>query len=152
MLLTLLLMRMSSPSASASASASEHVAENVPERVAPAERTSPAAALIKLEPHSRMSEPTSTESASAARMPAGLLVPQSLRAVLVVHASLLRIRQRLVRFGDLREVFGRSALIWVMLQRLNAIVLLQRASASSWRRRMTTINCSASIATRTNAR
>ena len=60
-------------------------------------------------------------------MPAGLLVPQSLRAVLVVHASLLRIRQRLVRFGDLREVFGRSALIGVMLQRLNAIVLLQRA-------------------------
>tara|TARA_B100001540_G_scaffold301348_1_gene307695 strand:+ start:1389 stop:1892 length:504 start_codon:yes stop_codon:yes gene_type:complete len=129
--------RVSSPASSSAASA-EDVAEHIRERVAAAEpaATEPTAPTVrKLEPNvpSTSREPTeSTESTSgeptAPRMsPALFALAQSLLAVLVVHPSLLGIRERLVRPRELGERLGITTLIGMVFQSLDAVILLERA-------------------------
>ena len=59
--------------------------------------------------------------------PALFALSQSLLAVLVVHPSLLGIRERLVRPRELGERLGITTLIGVVFQRLDAVILLERA-------------------------
>tara|TARA_B100000683_G_scaffold73317_2_gene71964 strand:- start:18218 stop:18718 length:501 start_codon:yes stop_codon:yes gene_type:complete len=143
LLLLLLLLtpsRTSTPASSpASSSASaERVAKHIRERVAAAEPTATeptATTARKLEPNVPSTSRESTESTestsrepTAARMsPALFALSQSLLAVLVVHPSLLGIRERLVRPRELGERLGITTLIGVVFQRLDAVILLERA-------------------------